>query len=135
MFRLESDSMGTIEVPSDKYWGAQTQRSLLHFNIGNDLIPLEVIRGLVIVKKASAEANYELGLLPRELCSAILGACDEILNGDYNAHFPLKVWMTGSGTQSNMNVNEVISNRANELLGGGKGTKKPLHPSNHVNMW
>lgn len=134
MFRLESDSMGTIEVPSDKYWGAQTQRSLLHFNIGNDLIPLEVIRGLVIVKKASAEANYELGLLPRELCSAILGACDEILNGDYNAHFPLKVWMTGSGTQSNMNVNEVISNRANELLGGGKGTKKPVHPNDHVNM-
>lgn len=134
MFRLESDSMGTIEVPSDKYWGAQTQRSLLHFNIGNDLIPLEVIRGLVIVKKASAEANYELGLLPRELCSAILGACDEILNGDYNVHFPLKVWMTGSGTQSNMNVNEVISNRANELLGGGKGTKKPVHPNDHVNM-
>ena len=134
MFRLESDSMGTIEVPSDKYWGAQTQRSLLHFNIGNDLIPLEVIRGLVIVKNASAEANYELGLLPRELCSAILGACDEILNGDYNAHFPLKVWMTGSGTQSNMNVNEVISNRANELLGGGKGTKKPVHPNDHVNM-
>ena len=134
MFRLESDSMGTIEVPSDKYWGAQTQRSLLHFNIGNDLIPPEVIRGLVIVKKASAEANYELGLLPRELCSAILGACDEILNGDYNAHFPLKVWMTGSGTQSNMNVNEVISNRANELLGGGKGTKKPVHPNDHVNM-
>lgn len=134
MFRLESDSMGTIEVPSDKYWGAQTQRSLLHFNIGNDLIPLGVIRGLVIVKKASAEANYELGLLPRELCSAILGACDEILNGDYNAHFPLKVWMTGSGTQSNMNVNEVISNRANELLGGGKGTKKPVHPNDHVNM-
>ena len=134
MFRLESDSMGTIEVPSDKYWGAQTQRSLLHFNFGNDLIPLEVIRGLVIVKKASAEANYELGLLPRELCSAILGACDEILNGDYNAHFPLKVWMTGSGTQSNMNVNEVISNRANELLGGGKGTKKPVHPNDHVNM-
>lgn len=134
MFRLESDSMGTIEVPSDKYWGAQTQRSLLHFNIGNDLIPLEVIRGLVIVKKASAEANYELGLLPRELCSAILGACDEILNGDYNAHFPLKVWMTGSGTQSNMNVNEVISNLANELLGGGKGTKKPVHPNDHVNM-
>lgn len=134
MFRLESDSMGTIEVPSDKYWGAQTQRSLLHFNIGNDLIPLEVIRGLVIVKKASAEANYELGLLPRELCSAILGACDEILNDDYNVHFPLKVWMTGSGTQSNMNVNEVISNRANELLGGGKGTKKPVHPNDHVNM-
>ncbi len=134
MFRLESDSMGTIEVPSDKYWGAQTQRSLLHFNIGNDLIPLEVIRGLVIVKKASAETNYELGLLPRELCSAILGACDEFLNGDYNAHFPLKVWMTGSGTQSNMNVNEVISNRANELLGGGKGTKKPVHPNDHVNM-
>ena len=134
MFRLESDSMGTVEVPADKYWGAQTQRSLLHFNIGNDLIPLEVIRGLVLVKKASAETNFELGLLSKELCSAILGACDEILNGDYDAQFPLKVWMTGSGTQSNMNVNEVISNRANELLGGEKGTKKPVHPNDHVNM-
>ena len=109
MFRQESDSMGTIEVPAEKYWGAQTQRSLLHFNIGKDLIPLEVIRGLVIVKKASAETNFELGLLSKELCSAIQGACDEILNGDYDAQFPLKVWMTGSGTQSNMNVNEVIS--------------------------
>ena len=134
MFRLESDSMGTVEVPADKYWGAQTQRSLLHFNIGNDLIPLEVIRGLVLVKKASAETNFELGLLSKELCAAILGACDEILNGDYDAQFPLKVWMTGSGTQSNMNVNEVISNRANELLGGEKGTKKPVHPNDHVNM-
>ena len=134
MFRQESDSMGTIEVPAEKYWGAQTQRSLLHFNIGKDLIPLEVIRGLVIVKKASAETNFELGLLSKELCSAIQGACDEILNGDYDAQFPLKVWMTGSGTQSNMNVNEVISNRANELLGGEKGSKKPVHPNDHVNM-
>ncbi len=134
MFRQESDSMGTIEVPAEKYWGAQTQRSLLHFNIGKDLIPLEVIRGLVIVKKASAETNFELGLLSKELCSAIQGACDEILNGDYDTQFPLKVWMTGSGTQSNMNVNEVISNRANELLGSGKGSKKPVHPNDHVNM-
>lgn len=134
MFRQESDSMGTIEVPAEKYWGAQTQRSLLHFNIGKDLIPLEVIRGLVIVKKASAETNFELGLLSKELCSAIQGACDEILNGDYDAQFPLKVWMTGSGTQSNMNVNEVISNRANELLGSEKGSKKPVHPNDHVNM-
>ena len=126
--------MGTIEVPAEKYWGAQTQRSLLHFNIGKDLIPLEVIRGLVIVKKASAETNFELGLLSKELCSAIQGACDEILNGDYDTQFPLKVWMTGSGTQSNMNVNEVISNRANELLGSGKGSKKPVHPNDHVNM-
>lgn len=134
MFRQESDCMGTIEVPAEKYWGAQTQRSLLHFNIGKDLIPLEVIRGLVIVKKASAETNFELGLLSKELCSAIQGACDEILNGDYDTQFPLKVWMTGSGTQSNMNVNEVISNRANELLGSGKGSKKPVHPNDHVNM-
>ena len=134
MFRKETDSMGEIEVPSEKYWGAQTQRSLIHFNIGNDLIPLEVIRGLVLVKKAAAETNCELGLLKKELASAIIGVCDEILNGDYNAQFPLKVWMTGSGTQSNMNVNEVISNRANELLGGGKGTKKPVHPNDHVNM-
>ena len=134
MYRTETDSMGTIEVPAEKYWGAQTQRSLIHFNIGDDLIPLEVIRGLVLVKKASAETNCELGLLKKELCSAIVGVCDEIMNGDYNAQFPLKVWMTGSGTQSNMNVNEVISNRANELLGGEKGTKKPVHPNDHVNM-
>ena len=93
-----------------------------------------MIRGLVIVKKASAETNFELGLLSKELCSAIQGACDEILNGDYDAQFPLKVWMTGSGTQSNMNVNEAISNRANELLGGEKGSKKPVHPNDHVNM-
>ena len=134
MYRTETDSMGQIEVPAEKYWGAQTQRSLIHFNIGDDLIPLEVIRGLVLVKKASAETNCELGLLPKELCSAIVGVCDEIINGDYNAQFPLKVWMTGSGTQSNMNVNEVISNRANELLGGEKGSRKPVHPNDHVNM-
>ena len=134
MYRTETDSMGTIEVPAEKYWGAQTQRSLIHFNIGDDLIPLEVIRGLVLVKKASAETNCELGLLKKELCSAIVGVCDEIMNGDYSAQFPLKVWMAGSGTQSNMNVNEVISNRANELLGGEKGTKKPVHPNDHVNM-
>lgn len=134
MFRTETDSMGKIEVPAEKYWGAQTQRSLIHFNIGNDLIPLEVIRGLVFVKKAAAETNCELGLLKKELAAAIVGVCDEILNGDYNAQFPLKVWMTGSGTQSNMNVNEVISNRANELLGSEKGTKKPVHPNDHVNM-
>ncbi len=134
MTRIESDSMGTVEVPADKYWGAQTQRSLIHFNIGDDLIPMEVIQALVLIKKAAAETNQTLGKLSPELALAIVAACDEILNGDYNAQFPLKVWMTGSGTQSNMNVNEVIANRANEILGGSRGAKSPVHPNDHVNM-
>jgi len=133
-YRVESDSMGTVDVPAEKYWGAQTQRSLIHFNIGNDLIPIEVIRALVLIKKAAAAVNMESGRLSRENGAAIFAACDEIMNGDYDAQFPLKVWMTGSGTQSNMNVNEVISNRANETLGFGKGAKKPVHPNDHVNM-
>ena len=132
--RIETDSMGAIEVPAGKYWGAQTQRSLHHFNIGPDLMPLEAVHSLALLKKASAQANRELGKLKPELCEAIEKACDEILAGSFDAHFPLKVWMTGSGTQSNMNVNEVIANRASELLGGKLGTKSPVHPNDHVNM-
>ena len=133
-FRIETDSMGPLEVPAEKYWGAQTQRSIIHFNIGNELIPIEVVRGLVLIKKAAAAVNTASGKLEKNLSNAMIAACDEILNGDYDTQFPLKVWMTGSGTQSNMNVNEVISNRANEILGFEKGTKKPVHPNDHVNM-
>ncbi|MBE6405105.1 MAG: class II fumarate hydratase [Lentisphaerae bacterium] len=133
-FRIETDSMGQLEVPAEKYWGAQTQRSIIHFNIGNELIPIEVVRGLVLIKKAAAAVNTASGKLEKNLSTAMIAACDEILNGDYDTQFPLKVWMTGSGTQSNMNVNEVISNRANEILGFEKGTKKPVHPNDHVNM-
>ena len=133
-FRIETDSMGQLEVPAEKYWGAQTQRSIIHFNIGNELIPIEVVRGLVLIKKAAAAVNSASGKLDKSLANAMIAACDEILNGDYDTQFPLKVWMTGSGTQSNMNVNEVISNRANEILGFEKGTKKPVHPNDHVNM-
>ncbi len=132
--RTESDSMGKIDVPADKYWGAQTQRSLKHFNIGHDLIPLEVIRAFAVLKKAAAQANCTSGKLPENLKDAICAACDEILAGKLDEHFPLKVWMTGSGTQSNMNVNEVIANRANEMLGGKRGEKSPVHPNDHVNM-
>ena len=133
-FRIETDSMGPLEVPAEKYWGAQTQRSIIHFNIGNELIPIEVVHGLVLIKKAAAAVNTASGKLEKNLANAMIAACDEILNGDYDTQFPLKVWMTGSGTQSNMNVNEVISNRANEILGFEKGTKKPVHPNDHVNM-
>ena len=131
--RIETDSMGPIAVPAEHYWGAQTQRSLIHFNIGDDLIPREVIRGFAVLKKACALANRGLGKLDPALADAICAACDEILAGKFDSEFPLKVWMTGSGTQSNMNVNEVISNRANELLGGERGAKKPVHPNDHVN--
>lgn len=132
--RRESDSMGPIDVPADKYWGAQTQRSIKYFNIGHDLMPMEVIYSLTTLKRAAATVNCELGKLPNDICAAICKACDEILTGKFDAHFPLKVWMTGSGTQSNMNVNEVIANRASELMGGEIGTKKPVHPNDHVNM-
>ncbi len=132
-FRIESDSMGEISVPSEHYWGAQTQRSLHHFNIGADKIPVEVIHAFAVLKKASAIANCELGNLPENIKNAIADACDEILAGKLADEFPLKVFMTGSGTQSNMNVNEVIANRANEFLGGTRGAKKPVHPNDHVN--
>ena len=134
LFRTESDSMGQIQVPADRYWGAQTQRSIKHFNIGQDLIPLEVIHAFAVLKKAAAQANTKLGKLSPDLEKVICTACDEIRSGALDDHFPLKVWMTGSGTQSNMNVNEVISNRANELLGSPRGAKKPVHPNDHVNM-
>src|SRR5450432_4783409 len=132
--RIESDSMGEIEVPSDKYWGAQTERSLLHFNIGNDVMPREMIRALGILKKAAAIVNEELGKLPSDKLKLITQAADEVIEGKLDEHFPLRVWQTGSGTQTNMNANEVISNRAIELAGGEMGSKKPVHPNDHVNM-
>ncbi|WP_116964172.1 class II fumarate hydratase [Fastidiosibacter lacustris] len=132
--RIETDSIGEIEVNSNKYWGAQTERSLIHFSIGNDLIPQEVIKAMAILKKASALANFELGLLKKKYKDLIAQAADEVIDGKHDDQFPLHVWMTGSGTQSNMNVNEVISNRAIELAGGILGSKDPIHPNDHVNM-
>ena len=132
--RIETDSMGEIEVPADKYWGAQTQRSLLHFNIGNDVMPREMIRAFGILKKAAALVNQDLGKLPVEKAKLIVAACDEVIEGKLDEHFPLRVWQTGSGTQTNMNANEVISNRAIEMAGGVKGSKKPIHPNDDVNM-
>jgi fumarate hydratase class II len=132
--RIESDSMGAIEVPTDQYWGAQTQRSVKYFNIGTDRIPDEVIQAMAIVKKAAALANKELGKLPAEKADLILRAAEEVIDGKLAGNFPLRVWQTGSGTQTNMNVNEVIANRAIELAGGTLGTKTPIHPNDHVNM-
>src|SRR5882762_8499228 len=132
--RLESDSMGEIEVASDKYWGAQTERSLLHFNIGDDVMPREMIRALGILKKAAALVNQDLGKLPPEKAKLIVQACDEVIEGKLDEHFPLRVWQTGSGTQTNMNANEVISNRAIEIAGGVLGSKQPIHPNDDVNM-
>lgn len=132
--RIESDSMGEISVPADKYWGAQTERSLHHFNIGSDIMPREVTHAFGILKKASALANFELGKLPKDKMDLIDRAATEVSRGDLDAHFPLHVWQTGSGTQSNMNANEVISNRAIELAGGKMGSKSPIHPNDHVNM-
>ncbi|MEO5361190.1 MAG: class II fumarate hydratase [Nitrospirota bacterium] len=132
--RVESDSMGEIAVPADRYWGAQTQRSLIYFSIGDDPMPIEVIHAFGIVKKAAALTNLELGLLPQDKAGLIVRAAEEIIDGKLNAHFPLSVWQTGSGTQTNMNVNEVISNRAIELVGGRLGSKNPIHPNDHVNM-
>lgn len=132
--RTETDSMGLIEVPADKYWGAQTQRSLHHFDIGDDTMPPTLIRSFAILKKACALVNQELGKLPEEKASLIVQAADEIIEGKLNGHFPLRIWQTGSGTQTNMNVNEVISNRAIEIAGGEMGSKNPIHPNDHVNM-
>jgi fumarate hydratase class II len=132
--RIESDSMGEIEVPADKYWGAQTQRSLLHFNIGNDVMPREMIRALGVLKKAAAIVNHDLGKLSSDKLKLIEQACDEVIEGKLDEHFPLRVWQTGSGTQTNMNANEVISNRAIELAGGVMGSKQPIHPNDDVNM-
>src|SRR6476620_4623722 len=131
--RIETDSMGEIEVPADVYWGAQTQRSLIHFNIGFDVMPREVIRALGILKKAAAIVNYGLGKLPEDKMKLIVQAADEVIEGKLDAHFPLRVWQTGSGTQTNMNANEVISNRAIEIAGGVMGSKSPIHPNDDVN--
>jgi fumarate hydratase class II len=133
-WRIESDSMGTINVPADKYWGAQTQRSLEHFAITNDMMPKEVIYAFGILKKAAAIVNSELGLLPEEVKQLIVSAADEIIAGKLDNQFPLRVWQTGSGTQTNMNVNEVISNRAIEMAKGQLGSKHPVHPNDHVNQ-
>lgn len=132
--RIETDSMGEIAVDDSKYWGAQTERSLHHFNIGSDLMPLEVIHAFGILKKAAAMTNLYLGKLSAEKAELIIKAADEVMQGKLDAHFPLHVWQTGSGTQSNMNVNEVISNRAIDMVHGVKGSKKPIHPNDDVNM-
>src|SRR5438270_6936089 len=137
--RIESDSMGQIEVPANVYWGAQTQRSLLHFNIGRDTMPPELIRAFGILKKACALVNQDLGKLPADKAKLIAQAADEVIAGKLDDQFPLRIWQTGSGTQTNMNVNEVISNRAIEIAGGARGkemmgSKKPIHPNDDVNM-
>ncbi|MBI1938907.1 MAG: class II fumarate hydratase [Ignavibacteriales bacterium] len=132
-YRIETDSMGEINVPTGKYYGAQTARSLMNFKIGGERFPAEMIRALGIVKKAAALTNNELGILPSEKCELIVKAADEVIEGKLNDHFPLVVWQTGSGTQTNMNTNEVISNRAIEIAGGVLGSKKPIHPNDDVN--
>ena len=132
--RTETDSMGEIEVPAHFYYGAQTARSLIHFDIGAETMPRELIRGMGILKKASALVNAELGLLPESIKDLIAKAADEVIDGKLDDHFPLRVWQTGSGTQSNMNSNEVIANRGIELAGGVIGSKDPVHPNDHVNM-
>jgi fumarate hydratase class II len=132
--RIESDSMGTIEVPADRYWGAQTQRSFENFKIGTERMPRPLIRGFGIVKHCSSQVNEDLGKLDPTLGAAIRQAAEEVIAGELDDHFPLVVWQTGSGTQTNMNANEVISNRAIELLGGELGSKQPVHPNDHVNM-
>jgi fumarate hydratase class II len=132
--RSETDSFGPIEVPADRYWGAQTERSRRNFRIGHDRMPMPIVRALGMVKLAAAETNRELGLLDQRRTRAIVRAAREVIDGKFDDHFPLVVWQTGSGTQTNMNLNEVIANRANELLGGKLGAKQPVHPNDHVNM-
>src|SRR3954462_10686316 len=132
--RTETDTFGPIDVPSDRYWGAQTQRSLQNFRIGEERMPRPLISALALVKRAAAEGNNEFGLPAPRRSRAIVKAAQEVIDGKLFEHFPLVVWQTGSGTQSNMNANEVISNRAIEMLGGVMGSKKPVHPNDHVNM-
>ncbi|NBO66866.1 MAG: class II fumarate hydratase, partial [Acidobacteria bacterium] len=132
--RKEIDSLGEVAVPVDRLWGAQTQRSLQHFSIGKDLIPLEMVRAYAQLKKAAAIANHAAGRLDDEVHTLILQSCDEILAGQHQDEFPLHVWMTGSGTQFNMNVNEVIANRCCQIAGTPLGSKTPVHPNDHVNM-
>ncbi|MCW7468791.1 class II fumarate hydratase [Leptospira kanakyensis] len=131
--RIETDSMGEIEVENSRYWGAQTERSLHHFHIGNDRFPREMIRALGILKKCAAITNHGLGILPKEKTELIIKASEEVISGTLDDHFPLVIWQTGSGTQTNMNVNEVISNRAIEMTGGTMGSKNPIHPNDDVN--
>ncbi len=132
--RQETDSLGTVSVPHDRYWGAQTERSRHNFNIGSEKQPLSLIYALSLIKKTAALVNMQKGKLPQDIGQAIVTAADEVLSGAFDTHFPLAVWQTGSGTQSNMNVNEVIANRASVLLGGTLGSKAPVHPNDHVNM-
>ncbi|MBR6684397.1 MAG: class II fumarate hydratase, partial [Firmicutes bacterium] len=128
-YRIERDSMGEMQVPADRYWAAQTQRSFQNFKIGGELMPREITQAFGVLKKAAARANFNLGKMDEEKKVAIEKACDEVISGSLNDHFPLVVWQTGSGTQSNMNANEVIANRGNEIVG-----KKLLHPNDHINM-
>src|ERR1700676_3974755 len=132
--RTESDSMGKIDVPTDRYYGAQTARSIIHFDIGRDTMPPELIHAFGVLKKAAALVNQDLGKLSPEKTRLIVQAADEVIAGKLDDHFPLHVWQTGSGTQTNMNANEVISNRAIEIAGGVMGSKKPIHPNDDVNM-
>ena len=132
--RTETDTMGPIEVPNDRYYGAQTARSLIHFAIGDDTMPRELIRAFGTLKKAAALTNAGLGLLPKEKCDLVSKAADEVIAGTLDEHFPLRIWQTGSGTQTNMNANEVIANRAIQMAGGVMGSKKPIHPNDDVNM-
>ena len=131
--RIESDSFGKIKVPADKYWGAQTERSLKYFKIGKIKVPFEIIKAIAIIKKAAALVNFKSKSLEKKISQAIVRASDEVIKGKFDDNFPLKVWQTGSGTQTNMNVNEVIANRAIQILGGKLGSKKPVHPNDHVN--
>ncbi len=133
-YRKETDSFGALDVPADKYYGAQTARSLMNFPIGTETQPVPVIRALGVIKQAAARTNKALGVIDGKLADAIDQAAGEVAGGGYDDHFPLVVWQTGSGTQSNMNANEVISNRAIEILGGEMGSKTPVHPNDHVNM-
>ncbi len=132
--RTETDTFGPIEVPADRLWGAQTERARRNFNIGEERMPIAIIHALAIVKRAAAEVNRELGSLDAQRASAIVSAAQEVIDGKLDDQFPLPVWQTGSGTQTNMNVNEVIAARANMLLGGEPGAKSPVHPNDHVNM-
>tara|TARA_Y100000814_G_scaffold144630_1_gene105129 strand:+ start:82 stop:891 length:810 start_codon:yes stop_codon:yes gene_type:complete len=131
--RIEIDTMGEVVVPADRYYGAQTARSLENFDIGDDIMPRAVIRAFGILKKAAAETNSQLGQLDGNIASLISSSCDEVISGSLDGHFPLRIWQTGSGTQTNMNANEVIANRAIELAGGELGSKTPVHPNDHVN--
>ena len=131
--RIEEDTMGSLEVPADRYYGCQTARSLINFDIGDDTIPRGVIRGFGILKQAAARTNKQLGALDEEIADLIIAASEEVINGSLDGHFPLRIWQTGSGTQSNVNTNEVVANRDIEMAGGILGSKNPVHPNDHVN--